>query len=171
MRLLAMPAAQAVKGAAIGNVLSTLVGIPLMWMGLATLQLSLAGTAHGLATPTTRLYAVTVQAPWLIPYEEDLSWMIPAALLVLGLPAYLLSVLIEWQAVLPFLSPSHRAGTLRAVALANVASYLLLALLFFLVLRTQALSSPVFAVLEPASTWLMESVFALLQSIQGPSAK
>ena len=73
-----------------------------MWAVLATVQGVLAGDARGLATVGQKIYAVTVQAPWLIPYEEDLGWMIPIALVVLAVPAYLLSALIEWRALLPF---------------------------------------------------------------------
>ena len=171
VRLLAVPSVQAVKGATVGNVLSTLVGIPLMWMALATVQLSVAGSALGLATPAARVYAVTVQAPWLIPYEEHLAWMIPSALAVLTIPAYVLSVLIEWRALLPFVSPNNRHGALRAVALANVASYLLLALLFFVVLRSQEVLRPVFAAFEPVTNSLMESVFRLAQALHGAGSQ
>lgn len=102
-RLLGLSPKKSVAGVALGNVLSTLVGVPLMWAILATVQGVFAGGARGLATVGQKIYAVTVQAPWLIPYEEDLGWMIPLALLVLAVPAYLLSVLIEWRAILPLL--------------------------------------------------------------------
>ena len=130
VRLLALSPMQAAKGAVVGNVLSTLAGVPLMWIALAAVQLSFAGDAIGLATLGARVYAVTVQAPWLIPYEDDLAWMIPVALSVLAVPAYVISVFIEWGALLPFVSPSSRARALRAVAIANVLSYALLAVLF-----------------------------------------
>ena len=158
IRLLALSPLQATKGATIGNVLSTLAGVPLMWMVFATMQLSFAGDAIGLATPATRVYAVTVQAPWLIPYEEDLSWMIPVALSVLAIPAYALSVLIEWRA-------------LRAVAIANLLSYALLAVLFLVAMRSQELLRPAFAPFEPVTTWFMEWVFRLAQSISGAGPK
>ena len=142
-----------------------------MWMALATAQLTFAGNALGLATAATRVYAVTVQAPWLIPYEEDLLWMIPVALAVLALPAYALSVFIEWRSLLPFVPPSSRPRALRAVALANVASYALLALLFILTLRAQELLRPTFAVFSPITNWFVESVFMLAQSLLGAGPK
>ena len=171
IRLLALSPLQATKGATIGNVLSTLAGVPLMWMVFATMQLSFAGDAIGLATPATRVYAVTVQAPWLIPYEEDLSWMIPVALSVLAIPAYALSVLIEWRALLPFVPASVRPRALRAVAIANLLSYALLAVLFLVAMRSQELLRPAFAPFEPVTTWFMEWVFRLAQSISGAGPK
>lgn len=167
VRLLAVSPIQAAKGSAIGNVLSTLVGVPFMWMVLATMQLSVAGGALGLATPAARVYAVTVQAPWLIPYEEHLTWMIPAALAVLAIPAYALSVLIEWLALLPFVSLDNRRGALGAVAIANLASYVLLAVLFFVALQSQEMLRPVFAAFDPVTSWFMESVFRLAQTLHG----
>jgi hypothetical protein len=38
-----------------------------------------------------KVLAVTWQAPWLIPYEEDLNWMIPVAGLVLLIPFFFAS--------------------------------------------------------------------------------
>lgn len=169
-RMLDIPPAQAIKGATVGNVLSTLAGIPFMWTVLATVQSVFASTALGLDTAATRLYAVTVQAPWLIPYEGHLSWMIPAALLVLALPAYALSVLIEWRALLPFLAQDQRPRAFRAVALANVASYALLALLSSLALRSTALR-PAFAAFSPVTSWLIVSVQELAQSLQGTNRR
>lgn len=157
VRLLAVSPMQAAKGSAIGNVLSTLIGVPFMWMVLATVQLSVAGGALGLATPAARVYAVTVQAPWLIP----------AALAVLAIPAYALSVLIEWLALLPFVSLGNRRGALRAVAIANLASYVLLAVFFFMALQSQEMLRPVFGAFEPVTNWFMESVFRLAHTLHG----
>ena len=142
-----------------------------MWLILATVQLTFAGTALGLATAATRVYAVTVQAPWLIPYEEDLPWMIPAALAALAVPAYALSVFIEWRSLLPFLPPSSRPRALRAVALANIASYALLAVLFIATLRAEEILRPIFAVFSPITNWFVESAFALAQSLLGVGPK
>lgn len=166
-RLLDLSAKKSVTGVALGNVLSTLVGIPLMWLVLATVQGVFAGGARGLATAGQKIYAVTVQAPWLIPYEEDLGWMIPLALVVLALPAYLLSVLIEWRALLPFVEASNRHRALHAVSLANAASYVLLALLFVGVLRFGNLVNPLFAMFEGIIGWFIESVFTAARFFMG----
>ena len=94
----------------------------------------------GLDTPWRRFLAVTIQAPWLVPYESDLYWMVPAAALAL-LPAYFLaSCIIEFKVMDVLLrKPAPRVlehGTLqnrnklvwRAVFAANVASYAMLAI-------------------------------------------
>lgn len=166
-RLLGLSPKKSVIGVGLGNVLSTLVGIPFMWAVLATVQGVFAGGARGLATAGQKIYAVTVQAPWLIPYEEDLGWMIPFALLVLAVPAYLLSVLIEWRALLPFVEVANRRGTLRAVSLANAASYVLLALLFVVVLRSGNLMNPLFSMFEGVIGLFVESVFTAARLFLG----
>ena len=166
-RLLSLSPKRSVTGVALGNVLSTLVGIPFMWTVLAIVQGVFAGSARGLATAEERIYAVTVQAPWLIPYEEDLGWMIPVALLVLAVPAYLLSVLIEWRALLPFVETEDRRKTLRAVSLANAASYLLVALLFGGVLRFGNLMNPLFAMFEGIVGQFVEAVFMAARFFPG----
>lgn len=166
-RLLGLSPKKSVAGVALGNVLSTLVGVPLMWAILATVQGVFAGGAHGLATVGQKIYAVTVQAPWLIPYEEDLGWMIPLALLVLAVPAYLLSVLIEWRSILPFVDVKDRPKALRAVSLANAASYIFLALLFVGVLRFGNQMNPLFASFESIIGWFVESVFLAARFILG----
>ena len=67
-RLLDLSAKKSVTGVALGNVLSTLVGIPLMWAVLATVQGVFAGGTRGLTMVGQKIHAVMVQAPWLIPY-------------------------------------------------------------------------------------------------------
>jgi len=83
---------EAVRLGVIANLASTIIGIPLAWLTLVGIELvaTSGGMAFGLDTPWRKVLAVTIQAPWLIPYESDLYWMVPAATLVL-LPAYFLA--------------------------------------------------------------------------------
>jgi hypothetical protein len=83
------------------NVLSTVLGIPVTWGVLLLLQLLVGGgSAWGIGTMPGKLAAVTVQSPWLIPYEEDLHWMVPAAAAFLCIPFFLMSVWSErWMAI------------------------------------------------------------------------
>lgn len=79
------------------NLSSTLIGIPITWILLVFVEMivTLGGQAFGLSNLSGKVLAVTIQAPWLVPYEADLYWMIPAAVIVL-LPFFgLTSVLIE----------------------------------------------------------------------------
>jgi hypothetical protein len=80
----------------LANAISTLIGIPLAWFLWATIQLRFFGTALGLDNPAKSIYAVTVQAGWLIPYEKQLWWMVPAAAVVLTVVFFIASVGVEW---------------------------------------------------------------------------
>lgn len=65
----------------VANLVSTIAGIPITWVLLVAIEIAMTcgGRAYGLATPFTKVLAVTLQAPWLIPYRGDMYWMIPAA--------------------------------------------------------------------------------------------
>lgn len=94
-KLLALSFGRAVIPALFSNLASTLIGVPLVWLVLAVLEMICCGDAKGLTTFGAKLYAVTVQAPWLIPYEQDLPWMVPCALAVIAIPCFVASVVIE----------------------------------------------------------------------------
>lgn len=81
----------------LANAVSTLIGIPLTWGALLLIELGISGggKAFGIETLPQKLFAVIVQAPWLIPYEEGLGWMVPAAAIVLLVPFFFASVFIE----------------------------------------------------------------------------
>ena len=129
--------------ASLANLASTIVGIPVAWVLLVMLEMAATngGTAMGLSTPWQKFLAVTIQAPWLIPYESDLHWMVPAATLAL-LPAYFVaSWLIEYGVILALLrrraasapedqSPETPArAVLHAAFSANLTSYAILAVI------------------------------------------
>lgn len=122
-----IPMRKAFLGVGLANVSTTILGVPLAWGIVLGLDiLTTGGYALGMDTPTKMLAAVTLQAAWLIPYEEHLFWMIPAAAMVLLIPCFLLSVVIEFR-VLIRLWPEHsRRAVLSAVLRANVWSYLFL---------------------------------------------
>ena len=78
------------------NIFSTFIGWPVAWILLVFIQmLTGGGVAHGLDSPLGVLLSVTQQAPWLIPYESDLYWMVPVAMAVLLVPFYFVSVYTE----------------------------------------------------------------------------
>ena len=108
--LLDLEPRQSLVVAAKANVASTLIGIPLTWLLLLLVELLLSkGLAYGLGTPTDKLLAFTLQAPWLIPYEGSLHWLVPAAAIVLCVPFFIVSVFTERAVVrrlLPQASPS-----------------------------------------------------------------
>ena len=87
-----LPLAQSLKTVSISNVASTVVGIPLTWFLLVLVQMVTGGGgAYGIDSVIGKILAVTWQAPWLIPYESDLNWMIPVAGLVLLVPFFFAS--------------------------------------------------------------------------------
>lgn len=142
-RILGTSAASKAKSVAIANVASTVIGLPLTWIALVIIQLvSGGGSAYGLTTPTQKFLAVTWQAPWLIPYEGDLYWMIPAASLFLLVPFFFASYFIESPIVVHMNEKLPHTQVRQAVLRANIISYLILALfdvgwLIFSVLHDQ----------------------------------
>lgn len=112
------------------NLVSTLVGIPLTWGALLGLQILSKGTyAYGLGSPLQRFLAVTWQAPWLIPYENDICWMMPVASLVLLVPFFFASAWVENKVISWFKRTPPKDQVKAAVWKANMASYALLALI------------------------------------------
>lgn len=89
---LGLSISQSLKTVSVSNIVSTIVGIPVTWFLLVLVQmLTGGGGAYGLDSSMGKVLAVTWQAPWLIPYETDLNWMIPAAGLVLLVPFFFAS--------------------------------------------------------------------------------
>jgi hypothetical protein len=145
---------------AAANIASTIVGVPIVWFVLAIGEMLCCGGALGLSTPLTRVYAVTVQAPWLIPYESDLGWMIPAALLTLGIVFAALSVLIETPITSRILRIPSRTMW-RRMAWANVSSYLLLGALAWALVNSGANLDALYKPFEPLLNGLVDGIFRI----------
>jgi YD repeat-containing protein len=156
-----VPPGPAFIAQAVANCLSTLVGLPLTWALLALIELCFFGTALGLSTAPRRVYAVTVQAPWLIPYESDFWWMIPVSVGVLTVPFYAMSVVLEY-AVVRRLLPEFPQPALRSwVVRGNIVSY---AALVLVLVTASIWSTPftwMFSTFAPISEWIMAIVFWL----------
>ena len=85
------------KTVTVSNLVSTIVGIPAAWILLVSIQLITGGgSAYGIDTTIEKILAVTWQAPWLIPYEHSLNWMIPVAGTVLLVPLFFISWWFEY---------------------------------------------------------------------------
>lgn len=129
-RIPSLKFAEAFKGLAIANIASTILGIPIAWALMLGLELvTTGGFAHGMKTPLAMLAAVTLQAAWLIPYEEHLYWMLPAAVTTLLIPSFVISVFIERLCLILRWKHLERRLVSREVVRANVYSYLLLLVL------------------------------------------
>lgn len=148
---------KAIVTTSVANLVSTVIGIPLAWFIWATIQLRFFGTALGLDHPAKSLYAVTVQAAWLVPYEEHLWWMIPAAALTLTAVFCVGSVLVEWLAMKCMQRKADARALRRWAWRGNLLSYLVIfafVLLFLYVPRRsldQVANRPVNIVLD--ATW------------------
>jgi len=91
---------QSLVGATAANVFSTVVAIPITWVGLFLLEILFTGGGRALGLQGTwrKVVAAVVQAPWLVPYENDLDWMVPSAIVVLLIPFFFISVFAEAHA-------------------------------------------------------------------------
>ena len=115
--------------ALLANLASTIVGIPIAWLLSLALEMVVSGggKAMGMATPWRKFFAVTIQAPWLVPYGSELYWLVPAAALAL-LPAYFLaSWLMEYKIMQALLPKNPGSMVRRAAFSANLGSYAILA--------------------------------------------
>lgn len=124
------------NGAAISNLISSFAGIPLAWGIITCIQVFIipgGGTFYEELPQYLRLiFAVTIQAGWLLPYEKELEWMVPIALLVLLIPFFYVSYWIEAPIVSRFLDKGEGIDKIqvrKAVWVANLYSYLFLGLL------------------------------------------
>ncbi len=127
---LAITLTQSLKAAFYGNIVSTIVGIPVTWVALVAIQLCTGGGgAYGLDSPLKQFLAVTWQAPWLIPYEPELKWMIPSATFFLLVPFFFVSWRIEYKVANRLLKEIDQTQLNAAVRNANLVSYGLLALI------------------------------------------
>jgi hypothetical protein len=163
-RVLEIPSRAALVSSAVGNITTTIVGIPLVWTVLAVAQLLCCGGAMGLGTVWHRVYAVTIQAPWLIPYREALGWMIPAALAVLVVPFFLLTVAIEGYVNRRLLRNVDGGRVWRATWRANAWSYLLI---FALAWPAFFVANHLRGLFGPLTSWIMEAVFKITKLLSG----
>jgi len=124
-----LPAKVAGKTVTVSNIVSTVVGVPLTWFILVLIQMVTGGGgAYGLNTVFTKVLAVTWQAPWLIPYESNLNWMIPVAGLVLLIPFFFASWWSEYFVTKKMHKDINAALLKMCVRNANLTTYGLLSL-------------------------------------------
>jgi len=126
---LGIPLTKSSKTALVSNLVSTAVGIPLTWLLLTAVQLLFGGDgAFGIDTLRGKILSVTLQAPWLIPYESDLHWMIPVAGIFLLIPFFFVSWFCEYRVSVQMLSNHNPPRVKSVVRNANVITYVLLVL-------------------------------------------
>lgn len=120
---------KSVKTTIISNFVSSVVGIPLTWLLLLAIQmLAGGGRAFGLDSLFHKILSVTLQAPWLIPYETEPSWMAPIASLFLLIPFFFVSWWSECVVVKRLLKDAAKENIKIAIRNANIITYSLLAI-------------------------------------------
>ncbi len=78
---------------------------------------------YGLESPMAVLLAVTLQAPWLVPYEKELYWMVPAAMVVLLVPFFFVSVFFERSVLLRTWKNEEKAAIIAHSWKSHIYSY------------------------------------------------
>lgn len=129
-RLLDTPVRRTSAMVAVSNLVSTGVGVPLTWAALVGVQFVTGGGGWSplLDVPFLgKLLGVTWLAPWMMPWGTDEHWMIPLAALMLLVPFFFASWLIEYVVSVMFMRDIEAARLKRAVLVANLVSYALLA--------------------------------------------
>lgn len=87
---------QAWVGSSIANVVSTIFGFPILWFAWVLALYIIGGPGSpNLPEPWFSIFLVTVQAAWLLPFNDRMHWMIPIACIVLLLPTFFVSFYIE----------------------------------------------------------------------------
>lgn len=136
-RWLTLSLRDALVGVGKANVLSTLVGVPLAWLAMLTLEFAVM-LPFGLVAdkwkweldgPVWQVLGFLFSVAWLGPTENSLHWMMPAAVALLLVPCFYLSVVLERRSCTRTWTTADPARVRRSVFAANLASYALLFLL------------------------------------------
>jgi hypothetical protein len=119
----------ALKGAAISNIASTIIGIPLAWAVLLFIQFGVYAEMdkHGFEMPSFGpLLTAALNAPMLGPTGSP--WQIDIAFLVLLIPFFWVSYFIERRVLRKSLKEYPKDVIHKVCFKANIASYLFLAI-------------------------------------------
>jgi hypothetical protein len=128
-RITTVSAERRYLGVLTANAVSTIVGWPLTWIILALLQLFIipgGQSGYNFPAPFGAIASVTLQAAWLMPYQDQLYWMIPTAAMVLLIPAFFVTILVEMLVLRFFWRETVSSERKSFVWTANIASYGLL---------------------------------------------
>jgi hypothetical protein len=109
---------EAMSTAAIGNLWSTFLGIPVVWAGLVAIEMVVG---IGVSDSQMQWILFPLFAAWLMPTEN--IWLVYAAFVVLAIPFCIASIWIETKVAVKRL-PNHPPQLIRGwIRRANVWSY------------------------------------------------
>jgi hypothetical protein len=158
-----LPIKKSLFSVSAANVISTLVGIPITWVIWASLEGAFFGGVLGSHPISWAMLSVTVQAAWLLPYEEHLWWMGPLACLVLSFVFFAVSVAVEYQ-VVKIIFKDQRRELLRLWMLrSNIYSYILLFLLSSILITFYKELGSIIRLFDPIVDLLWEVVFKIAE--------
>jgi hypothetical protein len=152
---------------AVANLFSTLLGIPITWFVLALIEVIAFGTARGFATPAQKLYAVTIQSPWLMPYGEQFPWIVPVAAAVLSIPMYAMSVISEFVIARFFFRSTPRKLIWRWQLAGNAFSYAFLVGLFIVISYFGDYFPWLYKPFQPVMDFLVDLIFSIATLVVG----
>jgi hypothetical protein len=110
------------------NVVSTIIGIPVMWLTVG-IGAALVPKPETRSRAKALLIEVLDNLFWIKPaYEKDVRWLIPAAILFYLLPLFIASRIIESRVAALVLGSVDESVVRDAVSIANGISYALLSL-------------------------------------------
>lgn len=149
LRGLGLSLERTVVSTAVANIVSTAIGIPVTWGLLFGLQMATNWTG-GLAQGGSFwdiLLGLTLQAPWVHPRGPEYDWIVYGAGLVLLVPFFFASWLVEYWVVRfaassAMIAAGAGAGEIsgkikRAVRNANLVTYALLAVFVLIMLAVK----------------------------------
>ena len=99
-RRLRIPFRKTARPVLFANLVSTLAGLPFTWCLLFLIQIVTGGTSpYDVADPVKKILEVTLQAPWLLPFEPEEFWIFHSAALFLLIPFFFATWFIEYLIV------------------------------------------------------------------------
>jgi hypothetical protein len=125
-RRFGLPIQDALRSQAWANAFSTLLGVPLAWALLASLQVAVAHLVWNPRDPNCYVQAVT-QPLWLMPPLRACPWVVPVVAVSSFVFFFCLSVVSEYAVLRIVASSLSRGVVWRWAVAANLWSYLLLA--------------------------------------------
>jgi hypothetical protein len=163
VRRLKLPMGRALAAQATANCVSTLIGIPAIWVILALGQMFATQWTGWSRVPEPLLLVVgfIVGAPWLLPGAEQTSWMVPLAVAALTVPFYAMSVVVEGLVVVPFFRHRPYAVIRQWTVRANAISYTFLVVLVLAGWLLPRASQPLFELMYPLNERLAGVVLRL----------
>lgn len=132
-RVLGVPFSSLVRPLGKANVISTLVGIPVAWLVMLTLEMVVATGLSQIPTePKTSEYIYYALFPLMVAWVADSGWQLTAAFVILTIPFCIISIYLEEGVLRRSLSDQSHSIIHTLTVRANIVSYALLAALSLL---------------------------------------